>query len=383
MKNSDNSNILESESEEKILDADEKVSTKLMEDDAEMKSNGNCKKFGSNWTARLSELVIYKRTHGHCNVPHTYEANKSLANWVHNQRTAYRNGKLSEERIRMLNAIRFVWDQRGPAVWRAHYDELVAYKDQHGDCNVPHTYEANKSLGIWVHNQRIAFRNGKLSEDRIRMLNDIGFVWEQYGRDTWRAHYDELVAYKDQHGDCNVSRSDETNKSLVNWVATQRTAYKNGKLSEDRIRMLNDIGFVWKQYERATWRAHYDELVAYKDQNGDCNVSQSDETNKSLVNWVYTQRYAYRDGKLSEDRVRMLNAIGFVWKQSGHVTWRAHYDELVTYKDQHGDCNVSQSDETNKSLGIWVKNQRTAYRNGKLSEERVRLLNDIGFVSKS
>ena len=79
----------------------------------------------------------------------------------------------------------------------------------------------------------------------------------------------------------------------------------------------------------------------------------------------------------------MLNAIGFVWKQSGHVTWRAHYDELVTYKDQHGDCNVSQSDETNKSLGIWVKNQRTAYRNGKLSEERVRLLNDIGFVSKS
>ena len=62
-------------------------------------------------------------------------------------------------------------------IWRTHYDDLATYKAEHGDCNVPRYYEANKSLGRWVNTQRTAYRNNKLSEERVRKLTEIGFVW--------------------------------------------------------------------------------------------------------------------------------------------------------------------------------------------------------------
>ena len=63
--------------------------------------------------------------------------------------------------------------------------------------------------------------------------------------------YDQLVAYKQQHGDCNVNESGD-NKKLGKWVARQRINFKNqvkgyqaGK-SSDRYIELTKIGFVWK-----------------------------------------------------------------------------------------------------------------------------------------
>ena len=34
-------------------------------------------------------------------------------------------------------------------VWYQRYNELVDYREEHGDCNVPQKYEANSALGIW------------------------------------------------------------------------------------------------------------------------------------------------------------------------------------------------------------------------------------------
>ena len=63
------------------------------------------------------------------------------------------------------------------------YDQLVAYKQQHGHCNVKQIGD-NKKLGAWVHKQRTQFKKpvngyykaGKNS-DRYIALTEIGFVW--------------------------------------------------------------------------------------------------------------------------------------------------------------------------------------------------------------
>ena len=39
--------------------------------------------------------------------------------------------------------------RRALRVWYKRYNELVEYKRQHGDCNVPQKYKANPVLGIW------------------------------------------------------------------------------------------------------------------------------------------------------------------------------------------------------------------------------------------
>ena len=52
--------------------------------------------------------------------------------------------------------------------------ELTAYKREHGNCNVQ---QRQGRLGAWVKRQRTARREGKLSEDRVQRLTELGFNW--------------------------------------------------------------------------------------------------------------------------------------------------------------------------------------------------------------
>ena len=78
------------------------------------------------------------------------------------------------------------------ACWTARFAELVAYAEEHGDCNVPRRFEANKELGHWVKRQRTEYRllmegrTSSMTEERIANLNEIGFVW-----DTWQLNPNE------------------------------------------------------------------------------------------------------------------------------------------------------------------------------------------------
>jgi len=56
-------------------------------------------------------------------------------------------GRLTNNRIQRLEQLGFVWTLRDD--WQKHYQELNDYKAQHGNCNVPARYVANRRLGIW------------------------------------------------------------------------------------------------------------------------------------------------------------------------------------------------------------------------------------------
>ena len=83
------------------------------------------------------------------------------------------------------------------ALWETKLAELAAYKEEHGHCNVPRTYEANKELERWVMRQRTEYRllmEGKrssMTEERIAMLNQIGFVWETSHLGAWQLNPNE------------------------------------------------------------------------------------------------------------------------------------------------------------------------------------------------
>ena len=69
--------------------------------------------------------------------------------------------------------------------WNEIYEELVGYKEEHGDCNVPPGYSKNnRKLGYWVSRQRKYFMKGKLSEEhyqeRFYLLKETGFIWDPH-----------------------------------------------------------------------------------------------------------------------------------------------------------------------------------------------------------
>jgi hypothetical protein len=64
------------------------------------------------------------------------------------------------------------------SLWRKRYDQLIRFKEINGHCNVPQRYATNVELGRWVKDQRTFKTKGKLSQERIDLLNDIGFSWK-------------------------------------------------------------------------------------------------------------------------------------------------------------------------------------------------------------
>ena len=162
------------------------------------------------------------------------------------------------------------------------------------------------------------------------------------------------------------------------WVSTQRGNSQNGKLSEDRIKRLEDMGFTWEQLE-SKWEGMFNTLKEYKEKHGDCNVPAIWRENKQLGKWVRVQRSNYQNSKLSEGRIERLEKIYFVWNVL-ESQWEEKFNALKEYKENHGHCNVSQYWRENKQLGSWVNEQRNNYRKGKLSKDRIKRLEEIGFV---
>ena len=329
------------------------------------------------WNARYRELEAFKAEHGHCNVPQ--KSHGPLGAWVNDQRKASKQGRLSEERVRRLDDLGFEWSPRDGGTllvrkqsqWDARYRQLEDFKAEHGHCNVPKSQEL---LGRWVEYQREAYRKSKLSEERARKLDDLGFEWSTRGPPrTWDERLEELTQYKAEHGHCHVPTRQG---SLGTWANNQRTSRKNDKLSEEQIQKLDNLGFNWGTTHCATWDEFCEDLKEYKADHGHCNVPAS---HGPLCSWVYTQRTSRKNGKMAEERIRKLDGLGFVWSRSPQTpppTWDERFEELKKYKADHGDCSVPWS---HGSFGKWVKRQRNVRKNGKLSEERIRKLYDLGF----
>lgn len=90
--------------------------------------------------------------------------------------------QMTPERERKLVAAGLTFRGRD-AVWAQRIQGLEAYKAQHGDCRVPHSYPDDPQLAKWVSKQRgemKALKDGKksqLTDARIAQLDGLGF-WD-------------------------------------------------------------------------------------------------------------------------------------------------------------------------------------------------------------
>ena len=337
------------------------------------------------WQQRYDELKVYKQTNGNCNVP---LGNRPLGQWVNLRRQEQRENRLSDDRKRQLDEIGFTWGSTSSMRWQQRYQELKEYKDDHGNCNVPVKYEDNPALAFWVKTQRVNYKNETLAADRIKQLNEIGFSWKPRdskrplgSAETWQRRYEELKAYNTLNGNCNVPSGYTGIPGLGDWVRNQRRLYKKDVLTAEFVNQLNDIGFTWRLEKTAVgWQHRYEELKAFKEINGHCNVPKGRTENLQLGDWVCHQRRAWRKGELSEDRKKMLDEIGFAWKLQKSVSskWQQHYEELKSFKEINGHFYVPQKYKENPALAEWVKNQRREWRRGTQGEVRKALLEQIG-----
>jgi hypothetical protein len=193
--------------------------------------------------------------------------------------------------------------------WEKNYAALKRFKSREGHCRVPRGHEeGGLKLGTWVVNHRN--RRDKLSVERRRRLDAIGFLWT-LPRMQWDTGFVALKEFKSREGHCGVPRGHQEGYfKLGTWVVNLRHNKKT--MSVERRRRLDAIGFVWDPYE-VEWENNFALLKGFKSREGHCRVPRGhQEGNFKLGTWVVNQRN--RKNTLSAERKQRLNAIGFVWR---------------------------------------------------------------------
>ena len=289
--------------------------------------------------------------------------------------------------------------RNGPdARWERRFEELKAYRRQHGNCQVPSRSKKHPSLGHWVQYQRVLQRSDRLGAERARRVEQVGFDWVSRGRsvefrdstywDTrWERMLGRLTKFRGRFGHCLVPANWAGTPRLSHWVARQRHLKQQGLLRADRWRRLHALRLDWKtgasvdpRWERSLLR-----LLEFRRRFGHCQVPAAWAENVNLGRWVVKTRGLKNKGRLSVEKVRRLNDVGFVWnargtRQRAHdAVWSGWLAKLHAYHQRYGHWRVPTEQRRWHRLRVWMDNQRISYHRGWLSAERIRRLKKITF----
>lgn len=228
--------------------------------------------------------------------------------------------------------------------------------------------------------------------------------------EQWWNNYNALKKHKQIHGDCLVPAPTSINihsqeySNLYKWVIAQRQYYRkqlmkaqsdnhdNAKaivaeiINSKRYQALVQINFIWNVYEYK-WECNLRDLEEYYSIHHHCNVPSSSKLGK----WVASQRRDYEQlnsntssSHLTPERIRKLEALNFEWypDKNNHLnkeSWDYQYKKLVRFSKKNGHCNIATSCTSPSSISIWMKTQRTLFRQNKLHPNRVKKLNQLNF----
>ena len=311
--------------------------------------------------------------------------NSPEGRWLDTQRRHYKKGNsfyknglsLSQEKIYKLEKLPgWKWDIHDEN-WHNNYSITKKLYEEGIKISVKYKTEDGISIGGWIDKQRQDYKKNKLSEKKIDLLKKIpGWIWnfDDIKSEKWIEIKDHLVKSIEKKIDFD-DYFDKYGVKLKWWITKQRQDYKEGKLSQDKIKLLENIkGWCWNPIEEG-WTVKAESCKKEMKKNGNKYLSQKyiDENGYNLGSWVSSQMQQKKKGKLSEDKINLLESIpGWIWEfPSWDDKWIKCYELLEIYYENNNKY------PTIGKLHSWIYIQRKCYNKNKLSKEKIELLEKL------
>ena len=369
--------------------------------------------------------ISFKTTNGH-----EYDENGiALGMWISNQRTAYKGkctNKITQAQIKLLEEIGMRFENRDTMeTWMDKYKLAKDYFNHYGNLEISKYFktingyeydEKGISLGMWINNQRQAYKGQgryEITSDQIKLLEEIGMRFENKYK-TWMEKYNLAKAYFEHYGNLEIPQSFKTingyeyvenGVALGKWINNQRQAYKGQgrcKITSDQIKLLEEIGMRFENKYK-TWMEKYNLAKAYFNHYGDLEIPISfkttngheyDENGIALGKWIDSQRQAYNGNghcKIEKAQIKLLKEIGMRFETvNKNEAWIEKYNLVKAYFEHYGNLKIPQEfktingydyDENGIALGKWIDSQRQAYKGkctNKITSDQIKLLEEIG-----
>lgn len=269
------------------------------------------------------------------------------------------------------------------ATWDMYYASAKQYYKENGNLEVPARYitEEGYALGSWLNNQKAIRKGtivGKLTENQIQKLDDIGMIWDSLDY-FWEQNFRSAKEYYLTYGNLDIPTNykSKDGKHLGNWILRQRQLYKRNSLTDDQIKKLDSIGMDWMDRVDRIWENGFLEAKNYSEEYGNLSVPKNYRSNTDfpLGIWIQRQRSLYKNNKISEDRIKRLTGIGMNWNPDN---WESRFDLVKQYYEEHGNINISQKEVIQGVwLGKWIISQKKAMEEGKLTHKQIEKLKTL------
>lgn len=198
---------------------------------------------------------------------------------------------------------------------------------------------------------------------------------------TWDAGYLAATAYFAFHGNLDVPEDFVTGEGfpLGDWIENERFRHRYGRTTPRQEEYLDEIGMLWTKFD-VRWERSFQAVCSYVQSHGKLcipqNVRSKDGVDLNL--WLSNQRQRYKAGKLSEDRLEKLNAIGMWWEPYEN-RWQEMLHAAEEYYKVHGHLRVPFLYKTaqGENLGVWIAYQRELTQAGNYPPEKKAQLDAI------
>ena len=283
----------------------------------------------------------------------------------------YNSQRLDKMRIERLEGLKnWTWDAL-EGEWHAAFDLLVEFEKQFGHTEPLYTAKYKGfELGNWASNQRTMRKTREYPQDRANLLESLTtWSWE----DRWMRSFKLLQSYCDEFGNSLVPYDYKFDRfQLGFWVSTQRMAYSRNKLSEEQINLLSTLpSWSWNT-RRDEWMKGYEALLTFSEREGHSRAPVNHlEGEIRLQRWILKQRSRYSTRKnLTDEQINLLEKIpGWKWVIQ-EFSWDDYYTALSEFVQIHNRLPQSTEKIGEMKIGMWITNQRTQQRKGKLLKDR-------------
>ena len=248
------------------------------------------------------------------------------------------------------------------------------------------------SARAWLANQKKVLAQNNLPSEKATLITALLGKSEDKP-DSWDYKYNEIKAYVDKNGELPVGvnaiiLSSGTNSDT--WIRNQRQNLSNGIMLE-RKSMLNAIGITAsakRVFAKDVWQPNYNEVLAFYKENGKLPGHKIDfklSSGSLGSSWVKNEQQAIKNNERNSDQLKLLSKIGITNRprRTSYAYWLINYNAAKQHYvngGNHLDPHDSFALPTGTKLSSWIEYMHVCLRKGRLSDEQVELLKQIGIT---